>query len=124
MLGLSSRTRMIPAVVLGMIGLYAACSSDESSNNAGGGGGPCAVSAECSPGRVCDPAAKLCVPGGPCTSEADCPLGAICHSGQCSSPAPGALCESNADCPAGQTCTGGYCGCGGDLYGADAVPPN
>lgn len=94
--------------------------------NATGGNGPttCTSAAECNSDAVCDPTTGMCVVDKPCTTHTECGGAAFCNGGLCAHNTPGGACDDTVNCVSGETCTAGVCGCGGEVYGADNVPPN
>ncbi|MFO0555600.1 MAG: VWA domain-containing protein [Polyangiaceae bacterium] len=116
------------------------CSDDSSTGGSGGntggagvggtgGGGAahpntCNSADECLIDAVCDPTTHKCVDNKACTTHAECGGAAFCNAGICQHNESGGPCDGTENCISGETCTNGVCGCGGDIYGAEAVPPN
>jgi hypothetical protein len=88
-------------------------------------GSECMVTLECVEGEFCGPGGR-CATEVACDENADCGKGGVCMSGACEQNEPGGPCTTSDECIVGETCIGNECvaGCGGELYGADAVPPN
>ena len=89
-----------------------------------GGGGECDTAAQCPGQAVCDPLTLTCQDQLACATHLECGGGAYCQGGICAPNSEGGPCDGDVNCVPPEQCVGDVCACGGDVYGADNVPPN